>query len=196
MKRARLNREQVLAAGAELADEQGLEATTLAALAARVGIRTPSLYKHVDSHAALVEGIATAALADLHRELSTAVAGRSGPPAVHAAAAAYRAYAHAHPGRYAAATAVAARSTHEEFRAAATNVLVVLQAALRHWELTADDEVDAIRGLRATLHGFVTLERAGGFGLDRSPDASFEALIDSLIAGLDRTAAANAEPTA
>ena len=42
------------------------------------------------------------------------------------------------------------------------------------------DAVDAVRSLRAVIHGFVTLEAAGGFGLPRSLDATYTRLIDSL----------------
>ena len=185
MTRARLDREQVLAAACRLADERGLEETTLSAVAREVGIRTPSLYRHVDSHAALVEGMATTALGELHAKLSDAAAGRSGPPALHAVASAYREYAHEHPGRYAATTSFAVRAGHDDFAVAAVAIVEVLRATLRHWDLDDDAIIDAIRGLRASLHGFVTLESTGGFGLDRSTDASFDALVHTLVAGLD-----------
>jgi AcrR family transcriptional regulator len=43
-----LSREVVVEGAASLADEKGLEAVTLTALASELGIRTPSLYNHVD----------------------------------------------------------------------------------------------------------------------------------------------------
>jgi AcrR family transcriptional regulator len=185
--RPRLDRTAVIDAACQMADERGLPATTLTALAGELGIRTPSLYRHVDSLAALVEAIATRALDDLRGHLADAAAGRSGPDAVHAVATAYRRYAHEHPGRYEATTAFAVSQGHDAFRDAAAGILEVLSATLRHWHLGDDAEVDAIRGLRAALHGFVAIERAGGFAMDRSVDRSFAALVDSLIAGLDRT---------
>ena len=53
MPRAGLNTDRVVAEAAELADEVGLDQLTLAALAARLGVRQPSLYKHVASVDAL-----------------------------------------------------------------------------------------------------------------------------------------------
>jgi AcrR family transcriptional regulator len=186
--RVRRDRQQVLAAACGLADASGLEATTLSAVARALGIRTPSLYRHVESHAALIEGIATTALSELADTLRAAAAGRSGPDAARAVAHAYRRYAHEHPGRYAATTALAAGAGHDAFRAAASSVLTVLQATLRAWELTDAEEIDVIRGFRAALHGFVTLERIGGFALTRPPDASFAVLVDTLVAGLGAAA--------
>ena len=48
------------------------------------------------------------------------------------------------------------------------------------FDLRDDDAVDAIRALGAALHGFVTLEAGGGFGLPVDVDRSF----DRLVAGL------------
>jgi len=45
--RVGLNREAVVEAAASFADEEGLEGVTLAELAARLGVRTPSFYNHV-----------------------------------------------------------------------------------------------------------------------------------------------------
>ena len=41
-----------------------------------------------------------------------------------------------------------------------------------------------IRTVRSALHGFVSLEASGGFGLPDDVDASFETLVDVLIAGM------------
>lgn len=188
-RRPRLNREQVLRAAAELADREGLDATTLSALARELGIRTPSLYRHVDSLAALIEGIATIAVEELRGAMSEAAAGRSGPDAVREGARAYRAYATAHPGRYAATTAFAVHAGHDAFAEAAAALVEILRATLRRWPLDEDRQIDAIRGMRAALHGFVEIERTGGFGLDRDPDASFDALLTTLVAGLDAAGA-------
>nr|MDT0664287.1 TetR family transcriptional regulator [Micromonospora sp. DSM 115978] len=49
MPRAGLSRDRVVAEAAALADTAGLDAVTLSTLADRLGVRVPSLYKHVDS---------------------------------------------------------------------------------------------------------------------------------------------------
>jgi tetratricopeptide (TPR) repeat protein len=46
--RAGLNTSGVLASGAELADEAGIGSVSLAALAERLCVKAPALYKHVD----------------------------------------------------------------------------------------------------------------------------------------------------
>jgi hypothetical protein len=42
--------------------------------------------------------------------------------------------------------------------------------------------IDAVRMMRATLHGFVSIEAVGGFGLPQSVDATFARLVDTLDA--------------
>ncbi|MBO9533978.1 MAG: WHG domain-containing protein [Solirubrobacteraceae bacterium] len=185
MKRARLNPEQVVQAACDMADAEGLEATTLSALARALGIQPPSLYRHIDSYGALIAAIAARGLEDLRERLSSAAAGRSGPTAVHAVADAYRAYAHEHPGRYAATTAFGTIRGHDAYGTAGQAILDVLSATLREWDLDDPARIDAIRGLRAALHGFVSLERSHGFAMDQSVDGSFTALVNALIAGLD-----------
>ena len=46
-----------MAAGRQLLEEEGLEALTMRRLAERVGIRAPSLYKHLPDKAALEAAI-------------------------------------------------------------------------------------------------------------------------------------------
>lgn len=45
---------------------------------------------------------------------------------------------------------------------------------------TNDDVFDATRALRSALHGFVSLEAAGGFGLPRDVDRSFSRLVTAV----------------
>ena len=100
MPRAGLVPATVIAAGAQLADEIGFEALTMGLLAERVGVRTPSLYRHVESLDALRRGIALQAKRELGEAAARAAVGKAGPDAIHAFADAYRRWVIAHPGRY------------------------------------------------------------------------------------------------
>nr|WP_272923682.1 TetR-like C-terminal domain-containing protein [Streptomyces sp. SID8378] len=109
--------------------------------------------------------------------------GRSGPDAVRAFADSYRHWVLEHPGRYA-ATVPAPAAGDEEDRDAGEEALQVLLAVLAGFGLPDARVVDSARTLRSALHGFVTLEGAGGFGLPRDVTRSFRFLVDTLIAGL------------
>src|SRR5262249_30885589 len=100
-------------------------------------------------------------------------------------AAAYRAYAHAHPGTYAAGQVASDREENQVAGAAAVGVFV---AVLDGYGLTGDVAIHAVRAVRSALHGFVSLEREGGFGMPLSVDESFATLVEMIDAGLQRTA--------
>jgi AcrR family transcriptional regulator len=183
MPRAGLDAAAVVAAAAQVADADGLERLTLARLAAALGIRTPSLYAHVDGLADLRARLGARGAWELAAQLQQAAAGRSGADALRAVADAYRAYAHAHPGSYAAMQAV---SDREENQAAGAAVMGVILAALSAYELRDEDTIHAVRAIRSALHGFVVLEREGGFGIPISVDVSYATLVDMIDTGLSR----------
>lgn len=174
-----LTRDRVVATAAEVADEVGWDRLTLAAVAQHLGVALPSLYKHVNGLDDLRSGIAAVALDELADAISAAAVGRSGLDALQAMAGAYRDYALAAPGRYA-ATLRAASADDEPHRAAADRVLQVVSGVLREYALDGDDMIDAIRAVRSALHGFVDLELAGGFGLPRDTDQSLHRLVTAL----------------
>jgi AcrR family transcriptional regulator len=177
-----LDTEQVVQAAVELADE-GLEQATFARLAERLGVRAPSLYNHVNGRAELLRLLMLRGLIGLGDAIAAAAAGLAGEDALRATAHAYRAYALANPGSYEAMLA-APNDGDRELGESAARLLALLGAILRAWELDEQETIDAIRVLRSGLHGFVALERGGGFALERDLDVSFERLIDTLIAGL------------
>jgi AcrR family transcriptional regulator len=181
MPRLGLDTEAVVTAAAELADEDGLDGLTLARLAAGLGIRTPSLYAHVNGLGDLRARLGARGARELTVVLSAAAAGRSGLDALRSVAIAYREYAHAHPGTYAATQVPVDR---EENQAAARDVIAVMAAVLGGYGLEEDDMIHAVRAVRSALHGFVSLEREGGFALAVSLPESYDRLIEMINAGL------------
>ncbi|SDP26778.1 regulatory protein, tetR family [Nakamurella panacisegetis] len=162
-----------------VADEVGLPNLTLAAIAPRLGVRMPSLYKHVAGIDALRRLLSIRAKNELADVFARAAAGKAGAQALTAMFDAARNWAKAHPGRYA-ATVRAPEPADEEDVKASNAILNIALAGLADYRLTGDDAIDAVRALRATLHGFVSLERAGGFGLPTDVDRSFERVIAAL----------------
>ena len=185
MPRAGLNRAVIAAAAADLTDEMGWQDITLAAVAARFGVRQPSLYKHVAGLAELRRDVSVLAGQELHAELTHAAVGRSGADALHAMADAYRTYAKKHPGRYA-ASVIAPAPGDVEHEQVAGGILMTVEAVLGGYDLAGDDEIHAIRGLRALMHGFVSLEQAGGFALPQDLDESYRRMLDGFSGSLPR----------
>jgi AcrR family transcriptional regulator len=182
--RAGLTPDRVIAEAERLADQVGLDALTLAALADTLGVRQPSLYKHVDGLSALKRAISVRAKAELADTLTRAAVGKSRAGAVRSVAEAFRAWAHAHPGRYEASVTAPDPNDAEDAAASAAVVTVVLDV-LAGYGLDGPDAIDATRALRSALHGFVSLEAAGGFGLPRSLDHSYARLVEGFITSLE-----------
>src|SRR3954469_10643694 len=100
--KAGLDHNAVVQAAAALADIAGLGQLTLADLAARLGVRTPSLYNHVAGLPGLRRDLALLGTRELSMRLSRAAIGKSGDAAVQSVCQAYRAFVNEHPGLYAA----------------------------------------------------------------------------------------------
>ncbi|WP_138757074.1 TetR/AcrR family transcriptional regulator [Modestobacter altitudinis] len=184
MPRAGLDPATVVAAGADLADEIGFSALTMGRLAERVGVRTPSLYKHVASQDDLNRRIAILAMDEAADAIGAAIQGRAGRDALRAAARALRDFVLAHPGRYAATLGLGLTGPDDPLALAATRSLTPFTAVLRGYDISPADTTHALRALRSIFHGFATIEAGGGFQWSTGTDESFEWLIDLIDLGL------------
>ncbi len=189
-KRPGLTASLVLAEAAKLADARGLEQLSLAELADRFDIKTPSLYNHIESLDALKRDLAMMALRELADSLGKAAIGKAKDDAVRSLAAAYRDFVKRHPGLYQ-STQRAAGASDPELNRAGDEVVDVCLAVVRGYGLDRRAALHALRGLRSAVHGFATLEIAGGFGIPLSIDESFAWLIECFVSGLN---AAGASP--
>ncbi|ATL68118.1 TetR/AcrR family transcriptional regulator [Nocardia terpenica] len=179
MPRAGVTAERLTEAAAELADEIGFDKVTVMALARHFGVKDASLYAHIKNAHDLRTRVALLALEELADRVGEALAGRSGKQALVAFADAYRTYALQHPGRYA---AMQMDLDADTFAASAAGRHAQLtRAILRGYDLGEPDETDAVRLLHSTFHGYVSLERRGGFGhTPRAADASWLRALDAL----------------
>lgn len=184
MPRAGLDPAAVVAAGAALADEVGLSRLTMGLLAERLGVRTPSLYKHVSGQEDLSRRIAVLALREAADAVGGAVQGYAGRDALAAAARAFRAFVLAHPGRYAATIGAEPTGPDDPLAAEGQRLLGAFMAVLRGYEIAAADVDHALRTLRSLCHGFATLQSADGFRWSADVDESFEWLIAFADRGL------------
>jgi len=182
--RAGLTGVDVVASAAGLADEVGYGSVTMGLLAGRLGVRPPSLYKHVDGLADLQHRLATLAMTEFGDVLRDAVQGKAGLDALTAMLTAARAYVTAHPGRYTATTGAGFDGPDDPLLVASTRVIDTIAAVLRGYGVSDEEMNHAIRTIRCTLHGFAMLEASGGFQWDADPDESFDWMIRFIDRGL------------
>jgi AcrR family transcriptional regulator len=201
-RRPGLDKAAVVQAAVDLLDGEGPNALSLKALSDRLGVQTPSLYNHVDGMPGLLRELSLRNALDLGTCLGDAAMGRSGPSALEAVAQAYRSYIKQHPGLYMASLRASGAQMSDstpvpgtelpenelpyaELAAAEERVVRVVMAVLVSFGLEGDDALHAVRGLRSLVHGFASLEIAGGFGLALDCDESFRRLLAMFIRGLE-----------
>lgn len=145
-------REEILDVAESLLETEGVEALTMRRVAAQMGIRAPSLYKHVSNKDDIEAGLQERALRDLTAALTAA------GPDLTPIAEAYRRWALAHPGLY---ELTARRPLHRDVIPAGVEA-----AAAAPLVAAAGGDEHRSRALWALTHGLVDLELAGRFPPD------------------------------
>lgn len=184
--RTRLDKNAVLQAAVEILNAEGVQALTLSHLADTLGIQTPSLYNHVDGLGGLQQELAVLNARLLADHLSEAAIGRSGTDLFMEAAQAFRNYVKAYPGLYLSTlrSSGAQPVPDETLRREEERTLKVGLAVMSSLGLQGEEAIHGLRAFRSVVHGFATLEVAGGFGLPQDCDESFRRLVSALAAGL------------
>jgi AcrR family transcriptional regulator len=165
---AQIDRAAVLAASLELADEQGLAAVTMQAVADRLGVTPMALYRHVTNKADLLDGVVERILL----EVPLPDPGDQWPDRLAALARGTRAAALRHPEVFPlllqrAAVTDGARRTRD-----------VVYAALRQAGLPEAEVVQLERLLATAVLGFAASEAGGRFAAHSAEqlDEDFERL--------------------
>jgi AcrR family transcriptional regulator len=154
--------DEIVAAARTVVERDGARSLTMQAVAAELGIKAPSLYKHVTGKGAIEVDLVAAALSEMGDVLHEASAGGDTHP-VAALLAAYRRQALAHPELYRLATE--GRLPRGE-----------LPPGLEDWAgepfLLVTGEAHRAQALWSLAHGMVVLELDGryppGSDLDRT----------------------------
>ena len=179
-----LQRTVILQAAAELADTHGFQQVTLALLANKLGVRSPSLYNHINGLDGLRQLMAVYSIEQLIEAMTKAAVGRSGETAVRAISEAYLHYARSHPGLYE-ALLKAPDPEDTEVTEASEQLLELILQVLSSYQLEQEEALHVVRGLRSLLHGFASLEQSGGFGLPLDLNTSFDVLLTTYLSGLE-----------
>jgi len=198
----RTSLDEIVRAGRDILESEGLARLTMQAVADRVGVRAPSLYKRVRSRDDLIGLIAVATVNELGDQLRYAIAGTDPRADLIALAHAFRAFAHQHPAGFHlifARGSEAARPDPDSLARASAPVLDIAAQLIG-----PDDALAAARTVTAWANGFVGMELAGAFKLggdvDQAFDFGIERLADALAAasraGAPRPAGSSASPEA
>ena len=166
----RTSLDAIVEAGRDILESAGSAGLTMQAVAGRVGVRAPSLYKRVRNRDDLVRLITEATVRDLGERLATVDAGDDPRRALAELARAFRAFAHARPRGY------QLIFTPGRGRPGAETLGRAVEPVLRVAAQLAGQEhaLPAARTLTAWANGFISMELAGAFQLGGDVDQAFE----------------------
>jgi len=183
MQRPGVTEARLVLAAAELADESGLAAVTVSALARRFDVRPASVYSHVAGLDALLDQTAAFALQEIADRLAERLPGKAGRDALFAFADSHRDYARSHPGRWQATQRRAAPGSPAGVGGG--RIARAARSIVSGYGLTPDDEVHGVRLLGSAINGFVALEAGGGFDHSAPPAAeSWHRVLDAVDTSL------------
>lgn len=168
--RGESRKDEIVAAALELLEQDGPEAVSMRAIADRIGIKAPSLYKHFRDKDALEMAMIAAGFRTSAEVFTIAVEDPDDPLA--ALAAAYRSWAMAHRHLY-------RLMTHKPLDREALPAGVEEAAALPVVRVAGGDRARA-RALWAFAHGMTSLELAERFPPDADLDAAWAAGVAAL----------------
>jgi AcrR family transcriptional regulator len=184
--RPRTSRDAVTVAARAILEREGLDAVTMQAVAERVGVKAPSLYKHVSDRADLIRTIVDSVAADLTSTLTPGPDRHAPADELRATARRYRTFVRENPTGYGLLFARLAPDMRppDEALAGIGRPIVALVA-----QLVGDDEALAsARTFVAWAHGFTSLEGAGGFRLGGDVDRAYETGVEVVLAGISERA--------
>jgi AcrR family transcriptional regulator len=177
--KARTSNAKIVAAARELLESSGVEAVTMAAVADKVGVKAPSLYKRIRDRGDLLRHVANEAALELATTLDAAVRGDDSAQDLERIAMAFRDWVHRSPAAYALLTSPVPETWRVDPELNVRMSAPIVNAAR---ELAGPDAaLDAARTFVAFAHGFVSLEGAGTFRLGGDPATAYRRGITALV---------------
>ncbi|MWB97994.1 TetR/AcrR family transcriptional regulator [Agromyces seonyuensis] len=169
---------EIVAVARDLLEGGGPDRITMQAVADRVGVKAPSLYKRVRDRDALLALVADAALADLRVRVAAATGERDPRDALVSLAGEIRRFAHERPESFRFVFAPGAGDGRRE--------AALAEAAAPLLEVTTAlcgpaDALPAARTLTAWSTGFLLMELTGAFRLGGDVDRAWEWGLERLV---------------
>ena len=180
---SQVDKARIVEQAQQLLEAEGLEALSLAKLADALGVKAPSLYRHVGHKGALLQAINQVTVEALFAAMHDARATAPAEPKAQLLAIfhAFRHFAHAHPQSYAllfARQATGERPDESLLAGLALSIQTII--AQISGEASA---LAALRGALALAHGYVTLELNQQLRRGGDLDVTYEEVITAYLTG-------------
>ena len=183
---AQTNRETIIETARKLIERDGVDGLSLAQLADELGIKAPSLYRHVTSKAALLQAVIERTYQQLFRAYQQALTSASEEPKERLVALfhAHRSFAQANPNTY----ILAFTATDPELRTDPGYLegqAVGIQRIMA--QISGEEQsLSALRGALALVHGYVMLEIKGQLQRGSDLSAAFDAAVNAYLKGWEQ----------
>lgn len=176
-----ITRDLVLDRAWDLITQEGWSEFRLAKLAEILGIRTPSLYNHIQDMEEIRREMKRRSMQLLGDRLYLKIKNQnSDENRISDFLNVYRSFAKTHPQFY--PLTIESTELDPELKPLGDRFLDLCLEVFR-FPVLDESAVHRIRILRSLLHGFIVLEEAGGFGRKESVEESFKKIIESLESG-------------
>lgn len=186
LKENSLTPQAVVRAAIDCLDREGEVALGVNRVARALGIKPPAIYKHLDGNAGLRRAVALEIWRNYLADCQKQVIGLTEPRALlRVGAMSTRNFAQQYPARYLVMMQYQLRPIDLEEAAIIQNSLQFFQRSLQLSELSDDAAIDAMRMVNGAIYGFITRELSDLMTINRSPDASYEVMLDALIVAIE-----------
>jgi AcrR family transcriptional regulator len=176
----------IIETAASMADELGMTEITLASLAKRLNIKTPSLYNHIEGLEGLKKLVALYGLKELRKVLAEQLNDQDKEQTVINMARAYINFARIRPGIYE-LTLQAPKHNDKESHEVGGEIVAMLLSVFKNYGLEDEAALHTVRCFRSALHGFASLEQNKAFGLLIDRDLTLKILVHSILSGIPST---------
>lgn len=183
MSRNGLDTNRIISRAAQMANEMGLKNITLKMLADDLGVKSPSLYNHIDGLDDLKMQLMIYGWNQMEQRIIHAVIGISGYDAIRAGCYAFYEYATENPGLFNAMLWYN-KFQNAETMEATSGLFSVLFKVTASLNISEENCNHIIRTLRGFLEGFSLLVNNAAFGNPISIAESFELSVNVLIEGI------------
>ena len=175
--------DKITETAAKIANEAGYENITLKMIADELGIKTPSLYNHIDGLEDVKRLLMIYGWKQMEERMIQSAIGVAGYDAIKAGCYAFYEYATENPGVFNAMLWYN-KFQNEDTMEATSGLFVVLFKITSSLNISEENCNHIIRTLRGFLEGFSLLVNNGAFGNPISIAESFELSLNVLIEGM------------
>lgn len=183
MARIGMDANTIISRAAQMANQMGMENMTLKMLADDLGVKTPSLYNHIDGLEDLKMQLMIYGWKQMEERIIQSVIGISGYDAIKSGCYAFYEYATENPGIFNAMLWYN-KFQNAETMEATSGLFLVLFKITSSLNISEENCNHIIRTLRGFLEGFSLLVNNGAFGNPISIADSFELSVNVLIEGI------------